>query len=94
MRRELDRRHGLGCGRTSTSAATVTDYVLSGSITKRPQTWATLVSQISSCQESRHPMSNDYMKLTCSPRTDAMNEVAWCYLEGFGCKKDKVSIHP
>jgi hypothetical protein len=23
--------------------------------------------------------------------TDAMNEVAWCYLEGFGCKKDKVS---
>lgn len=23
--------------------------------------------------------------------TDAMNEVAWCYLEGFGTKKDKVS---
>ena len=23
--------------------------------------------------------------------TDAMNEVAWCYTEGFGCKKDKVS---
>ena len=22
--------------------------------------------------------------------TDAMNEVAWCYLEGFGCRKDKV----
>lgn len=22
--------------------------------------------------------------------TDAMNEIAWCYLEGFGCKKDKV----
>ena len=22
---------------------------------------------------------------------DAMNEVAWCYVEGFGCKKDKVS---
>jgi hypothetical protein len=22
---------------------------------------------------------------------DAMNEVAWCYLEGFGCKKDRVS---
>ena len=22
--------------------------------------------------------------------SDAMNEVAWCYLEGFGCKKDKV----
>lgn len=21
---------------------------------------------------------------------DAMNEAAWCYLEGFGCKKDKV----
>ena len=21
---------------------------------------------------------------------DAMNEVAWCYVEGFGCKKDKV----
>ena len=20
-----------------------------------------------------------------------MNEVGWCYLEGFGCKKDKVS---
>ncbi|EKG22258.1 Sel1-like protein [Macrophomina phaseolina MS6] len=25
--------------------------------------------------------------------TDAMNEAAWCYIEGFGCKKDKVS-HP
>jgi len=26
--------------------------------------------------------------------TDAMNEVAWCYLEGFGCRKDKVrSFH-
>jgi hypothetical protein len=23
--------------------------------------------------------------------TDAMNEVAWCYTEGFGTKKDKVS---
>lgn len=23
-----------------------------------------------------------------------MNEVAWCYVEGFGCKKDKVSILP
>lgn len=21
-----------------------------------------------------------------------MNEIAWCYLEGFGCKKDKVSL--
>lgn len=27
-----------------------------------------------------------------SPYSDAMNEVAWCYLEGFGCKKDKVSL--
>jgi len=30
--------------------------------------------------------------------TDAMNEVAWCYLEGFGTKKDKVRlqchVHP
>ncbi|KAK1711366.1 hypothetical protein BDP67DRAFT_86987 [Colletotrichum lupini] len=29
--------------------------------------------------------------------TDAMNEVAWCYVEGFGCKKDKVRLvtyHP
>ena len=25
---------------------------------------------------------------------DAMNEIAWCYLEGFGCKKDKVSFGP
>lgn len=25
---------------------------------------------------------------------DAMNEVAWCYLEGFGCKKDKVYPTP
>ena len=25
--------------------------------------------------------------------TDAMNEAAWCYLEGFGGKKDKVSLH-
>ncbi|KAI1179327.1 HCP-like protein [Nemania sp. FL0916] len=24
--------------------------------------------------------------------TDAMNEAAWCYLEGFGCKKDKVRL--
>lgn len=23
---------------------------------------------------------------------DAQNEVAWCYVEGFGCKKDKVGI--
>lgn len=23
-----------------------------------------------------------------------MNEVAWCYLEGFGCKKDKVRCPP
>jgi TPR repeat protein len=23
--------------------------------------------------------------------TDAMNEVGWCLVEGFGCKKDKVS---
>jgi hypothetical protein len=23
---------------------------------------------------------------------DAMNEVAWCYVEGFGCKKDKVHL--
>lgn len=26
--------------------------------------------------------------------TDAMNECAWCYLEGFGGKKDKVWIFP
>ena len=26
--------------------------------------------------------------------TDAMNEAAWCYLEGFGGKKDKVSASP
>jgi hypothetical protein len=26
--------------------------------------------------------------------TDAMNEAAWCYLEGFGGKKDKVSLCP
>lgn len=26
--------------------------------------------------------------------TDAMNEVAWCYLEGFGTKKDKASQYP
>ncbi|KAK2629421.1 hypothetical protein QTJ16_000241 [Diplocarpon rosae] len=25
--------------------------------------------------------------------TDAMNEVAWCYVEGFGCKKDKVRLY-
>ena len=25
--------------------------------------------------------------------TDAMNEVAWCYLKGYGCKKDKVGIY-
>jgi TPR repeat protein len=24
---------------------------------------------------------------------DAMNEVAWCYTEGFGCKKDKVRYY-
>jgi len=22
-----------------------------------------------------------------------MNEVAWCYVEGFGCKKDKVRLN-
>jgi DNA-binding helix-hairpin-helix protein with protein kinase domain len=26
------------------------------------------------------------------PDSDAMNEVAWCYFEGFGTKKDKVSL--
>lgn len=26
--------------------------------------------------------------------TDAMNEIAWCYLNGFGGKKDKVSSTP
>lgn len=31
-------------------------------------------------------------KLIRRRRTDAMNEVAWCYLEGFGCKKDKASL--
>lgn len=31
------------------------------------------------------------LKLTVPLPKDAMNEVAWCYLEGFGCKKDKVS---
>lgn len=25
---------------------------------------------------------------------DAMNEAAWCLLEGFGCKKDKVTFLP
>ena len=25
---------------------------------------------------------------------DAMNEAGWCYLEGFGCKKDKVRRPP
>ncbi len=25
--------------------------------------------------------------------TDAMNEVAWCYLEGFGCKKDMGCVY-
>ncbi|PON28093.1 hypothetical protein TGAM01_v203230 [Trichoderma gamsii] len=24
--------------------------------------------------------------------TDAMNEVAWCYLQGYGCKKDKLRL--
>lgn len=27
-----------------------------------------------------------------APSADAMNEIAWCYLEGFGTKKDKVSL--
>ncbi|KAF5254230.1 hypothetical protein FANTH_962 [Fusarium anthophilum] len=25
--------------------------------------------------------------------TDAMNEIAWCYVEGFGCKKDKSTLY-
>ena len=25
---------------------------------------------------------------------DAMNEAAWCYVEGFGCKKNKVCLLP
>lgn len=33
----------------------------------------------------------EILQLTVSVSEDAMNEVAWCYLEGFGCKKDKVS---
>lgn len=31
------------------------------------------------------------MMLILTGDTDAMNEAAWCYLEGFGGKKDKVS---
>lgn len=25
--------------------------------------------------------------------SDAMNEAAWCYVEGFGGRKDKVGVH-
>lgn len=25
---------------------------------------------------------------------DAQNELAWCYQEGFGCKKSRVSLRP
>lgn len=47
------------------------------------QTWGILVS----CDtESLSPVN---ALLTHLP-ADAMNEVAWCYLEGYGCKKDKV----
>lgn len=38
------------------------------------------------------PSSRRYSGLTKIPvDEDAMNEIGWCYLEGFGCKKDKVS---
>ena len=30
------------------------------------------------------------IKTTNQRLADAMNEVGWCYIEGFGCKKDKV----
>lgn len=51
----------------------------------------TRVSQVLFCGVSSL-IPNRCMELTRLTRTDAMNEVAWCYLEGFGCKKDKVSI--
>lgn len=44
------------------------------------------------------PVSGPYVPVTFGQGmlttivTDAMNETAWCYLEGFGCKKDKVSM--
>lgn len=49
---------------------------------RRQRTWAILVS---------YEMIRIYARILTIGQ-DAMNEVAWCYLEGYGCKKDKVRL--
>lgn len=41
-------------------------------------------------RQNEHLLTSRFLLRT----TDAMNEVAWCYVEGFGTKKDKVSWAP
>lgn len=45
-----------------------------------------LVSPVNDCASGPGLATDDVL--------DAMNEVGWCYLEGFGCKKDKVRNFP
>lgn len=58
------------------------------STTKQRRIWETLVSQ---ALGSVTTAQWTFAWLIISVLQDAMNEAAWCYLEGFGCKKDKVS---
>ena len=58
------------------------------SITKPLPTLVTLVSAKITKTCPRGGVVATWM-LICYA-ADAMNEAGWCYLEGFGCKKDKV----
>jgi len=60
--------------------------MLGASIMRPQQIWAILVCVLPWRPEIDSEAWTDNM-------ADAMNEVAWCYVEGFGCKKDKVWNH-
>lgn len=50
----------------------------------------TLVIQVRETSRFLYRIKDFETKKNLTLDIDAMNEVAWCYLEGFGCKKDKV----
>lgn len=89
-------RHGWGVKRDPVAAKQVgltnrlvtfendEDFADHPSTTKLLPTWGTQVR--ARTEDIIMPTATRTYKAA-----DAMNEVGWCYLEGFGCKKDKVS---
>lgn len=74
-----------------------------GSTMKRPRILAIVVCAViraggtmpsAAVSLARCPMGFRMLTGCARHDADAMNEVAWCYLEGFGTKKDKVSHVP